>query len=112
MRAFDHVGVPIDHQQPGEVYVAATKVWITDPAAHPYQVEFLRFESDSPVKGPVREQPHIAFRVESLEAAIAGDQILLGPFQATEALRVVFVLRDGAVFEFMEHAGAGHWFPR
>src|SRR5262245_3632898 len=110
MRVFDHVGVPTVQQQPGEMYVEATRVWVTDPLRHPHRVEFLRFEPDTPVHGPVRDLPHIAFRVDKLEPEIAGAEILLGPFQATETLRVVFVLRDGAVFEFMESSAAGHWF--
>lgn len=110
MRIFDHVGVPTEDRQPQEMYVEATKVWVTDPALHPRRVEYLRFEPDSPVKGPVREMPHIAFQVDDLDAAIEGAAILLGPFQATDTLRVVFVLRDGAVFEFMESSASGHWF--
>ncbi len=110
MRAFDHVGIPSEDAHPHEMYVAATKVWVTDPARHPQRIEYLRFEPDSPVRGPVRDLPHMAFRVDDLEAAMEGARILLGPFQATETLRVVFVLRDGAVFEFMESGEPGPWF--
>ncbi|HET8550460.1 MAG TPA: hypothetical protein VFL57_20760 [Bryobacteraceae bacterium] len=110
MRAFDHVGIPIDARQPNEMYVPATRVWVTDPAIHPQRIEYLRFEPDTPVHGPVRDLPHIAFRVDDLDREIAGAEILLGPFQPTETLRVVFVLRDGAVFEFMESSEPGHWF--
>jgi len=110
MRIFDHVGVPTAEKQPDEMYVAETKVWVTDPARHPFKVEFLRFEPDSPVKGPVRDLPHVAFRVDNLDQAAAGAEIALGPFNATDTLRVVFVLQDGAVFEFMESSEPGHWF--
>lgn len=110
MREFDHVGIIIDERQANEMYVPATKVWVTNPAAHPYKIEYLRFEPDSPVTGPVRDLPHIAFRVSNLEEEMAGTEILLGPFHPTEALRVVFVLKDGAVFEFMENAEDGNWF--
>jgi hypothetical protein len=107
---FDHVGVPTADRQSGEMYVEATKVWVTDPARHPNRIEYLRFEPDSPVSGPVRDLPHVAFRVPKLEPEIEGAEILLGPFQATDTLRVVFILRDGAVFEFMESSVPGHWF--
>ncbi len=60
----------------------------------------------------MRDLPHVAFRVDNLEAEIEGAEILLGPFQPTPTLRVVFVLKDGAVFEFMESSEPGHWFPR
>ena len=110
MRQFDHVGLPTDSKQPEEMYVADTKVWVTDPMQHPYRVEYLRYEPDTPVRGPVRDLPHIAFRVDNLEREMEGAEILLGPFQPTPTLRVVFVLRDGAVFEFMESSEPGHWF--
>jgi hypothetical protein len=109
-REFDHVGLPTDDVQPNEMYVAETKVWVTDPATHPYKVEFLRYEEDSPVKGPVRELPHMAFRVDDLEQAMAGCEVLLGPVYATATMRDVFGLSDGAVFEFMASSEAGHWF--
>jgi hypothetical protein len=106
MRRFHHVGVITDQIQPGEIYVAATKVHVTNPADHPYRVEYLRFEPDSPVTGPVRNQPHMAFVVGDLEAEIAGERVLLGPFRAMEGLLVAFILRDDAVFEFMQFDAA------
>ena len=110
MRFFDHVGVPTDEKQSNEMYVPATKVWVTDPEQHHYKIEFLRFEPDSPVKGAVRNPPHMAFRVDNLDEAIQGEEVVLGPFDATDTLRVVFILKDGAVYEFMESSAAGHWF--
>ncbi len=105
MREYHHVGVVTDDPQPNEIYVEATKVHVTDPNDHPYRIEYLRFEPDSPVTGPVRDQPHIAFKVPSLEAEMQGRPVLLGPFEALEGLFVVFVLIDGAVYEFMEFRG-------
>jgi hypothetical protein len=105
MRRFHHVGVITNEVQPGEIYVPKTRVFVTNPADHPYRIEYLRFEPDSPVTGPVRQQPHMAFQVEDLDAEIASAQVLLGPFRAMEGLRVAFVLIDGAVFEFMQFDG-------
>jgi hypothetical protein len=110
MRKFDHVGLPITEKQPNERYVVETKVWVTDPRAHPHRIEYLRFEPDSPVTGPVRDLPHIAFQVDNLEHYMADEEVILGPFQPTKTLRVVFILKDGAVFEFMENSGNEDWF--
>ncbi len=98
---FHHIGLPTDTSQPGEVYVADTKVWVTDPRRHPYHVEFLRFEKDSPVKGPVRDLPHIGYRVDNMAEALRGENVLLEPFSPSPGFFVAFVLRDGAVIEFM-----------
>ncbi|MGE0608698.1 MAG: VOC family protein [Pirellulales bacterium] len=104
---FSHIGLITDTPQPGEVFVEATKVWITDFVQHPYHIEWLRFEPDSPVTGPVRTEPHVAYRVESLEQAAAGLRVLLEPFQPLPNLRVGFYQSaDGAVIEFMEYSGS------
>jgi hypothetical protein len=104
---FSHVGLITDQSQPGEVFVAATRVWITDFVKHPYHIEWLRFEPDSPVTGPVRTQPHVAYRVPSLEEAARGMRVLLEPFVPLPGLRVGFYqTNDGAVIEFMEYEGS------
>jgi hypothetical protein len=75
---------------------------VTSPDTHPYRIEFLRFEPDSPVQGPVRERCHTAYVVEDLDRTILGANILLGPFDPLEGLRVVFVEEEGAVIEYMQ----------
>jgi len=112
MRRFHHVGVITDELRPGEIYVADTKVHVTNPLDHPYRVEYLRFEPDSPVTGPVRERPHMAFEVDDLEAELERQEVLLGPFRPMEGLRVAFVLRDEAVFEFMRFDASSVFAPR
>lgn len=104
MRKFNHVGLPTDDKQPNETYVPATKVWVTSWEDHPYKVEFLRYEPDSPVTGPLRELPHIAFETDDLQAELAGQEVILEPFEPYEGLTVAFVLKDGAVFEYMQFA--------
>lgn len=100
---FDHVGLITTEKKTGETYVAATKVWVTDIPSHPYRIEWLRFEPDSPVRGPVREQPHVAFRVESIAQASNGLKVLIEPFDAGIAKVGFYQMADGAVVEFMEY---------
>ncbi|MBI2298136.1 MAG: hypothetical protein HYU66_04160 [Armatimonadetes bacterium] len=102
MRIFHHVGIPIDEKQAGETYVPATKVSVTDPMKHPYKIEYLRYEPDSPVTGPLRNLPHIAWRTDQLDQDLAGEEILLEPFAPMPGMRVAFIFKDGAVQEFME----------
>jgi hypothetical protein len=109
MREFDHIGLTSTQKRPGEMFVEATRVWVTNPAESPEKVEYLRYEPDSPVSGPLRELPHVAFRVENLDREIEGAQVLLGPFTPTEGVRVVFVYRDGLVWEFMESSLGKDW---
>ena len=110
---FDHVGLITDEQKEGESWVEATRVCVTSPRAHPHNVEWLRFEPDSPVTGPLRTQPHVAYRVEDVHRAIEGHTVLAAPFDVGAGfVTVAFVDVDGAVVEFMQYANPDEegWF--
>jgi hypothetical protein len=110
---FDHLGVVTEEPKPGERWVEATRVWVTSPRAHPYHVEWVRFEPDSPVTGPLRTEPHVAYRVLDVAAAVEGHDVLAAPFDVGDGfLTVAFVLVDGAVIEFMQYANPDEegWF--
>jgi hypothetical protein len=101
---FDHLGVVTEEEQPGETWVDATHVWVTNPRAHPYNVEFLRFAPDSPVTGPLRTEPHVAYRVDDVDTAIEGSEVLLEPFEVGDGFaRVAFVKVQGAMVELMQY---------
>jgi hypothetical protein len=110
---FDHVGIITTEKKPGEAFVEATRVWITNCEDHPYRVEWLRFEPDSPVTGPLREIPHIGYRVDSAEAiteAAQGMKVLLEPFDAGFAVAGFYQTPDGAVVEFVTYKdGPSPW---
>lgn len=100
---FDHVGIITTEKRPEEIFVAATRVWVTDFRKHPFHIEWLRFEPDSPVTGPVREKPHVAFRVENIREAAQGLKVLLEPFDAGIATVGFYETPDGGIVEFMEY---------
>lgn len=102
MRIFHHIGMPTEEVQQGETFVEDTRVWVTRPENHPMRVEFLRFEADSEVSGPIRDMPHVAFRVDDIHAALEGEDVILEPFTPMEGLQVAFFMKDGAVFEYMQ----------
>lgn len=100
---FEHVGIVTAERREGERFVPATRAWVTDFTVHPYRIEWLRFEPDSPVRGPVREKPHIAFRVDDIEAAGAGLKVLIAPFDAGPRIVGFYETGDGAVVEFVRY---------
>ena len=100
---FDHIGLITEQKHQGEVFVEATKVWVTDYKKHPYRIEWLRYEPDSPVSGPVRTQPHISFRVKDIDEASQGLKVLLEPFDVGFATVGFYQTKDNAVVEFMEY---------
>ena len=102
MSVFHHFGVPIQAKQENETYIEGAKVYITDAENHPFRIEFLRFEADSPMHADVINNPHAAFMVEDLDSALAGQNVIIEPFDATETLRVAFINDNGAVIELMQ----------
>ena len=100
---FHHFGVPTAAKSANENYLAGARVFITNPESHPFRIEFLRFEADSPLPVEVRTQPHAAFLVPSLNEAIKGQNVIIPPFDATEKLRCAFIKDGDAVIELMEN---------
>jgi hypothetical protein len=99
---FHHVGIPATRKRPGETYLEGARLHLTDAAANPYNIEWLRFEADSPMPREMQSGPHVAFMVDDLDAAMAGKQVVLEPFEPMPGLRVGFVDDDGALIEFMQ----------
>jgi hypothetical protein len=99
---FKHFGVPTSKRHKSETYIEGAKVYVTDPESHPYKVEFLRFEADSPLPEAVQTRCHAAFQVESLEQALKGKNVIIEPFDATDACRCAFIMDGDAVVELME----------
>ncbi len=111
MLTFDHVGLVTDQTQKGEDYVAAAKVWVTNPNDHPYHIEWLRYEPDSPVAGPLRTQPHVAFAVKSLAEAAKGLKEIMAPFDVGFATVAFYQHGDGSLVEFMQYKQGAEWRP-
>jgi len=111
---FEHIGLITTEKKAGEDWVEATRVWVTNPKEHPFHVEWLRFEPDSPVKGAAREKPHVAYSVDSLAEASKGLKVLLEPFEVGGFTRVGFYeYKDGTVVELMEYLGdKSTWFGK
>jgi len=102
---FSHVGLITTEKKPDELFVEASRVWVTDFRKHPYHVEWLRFEADSPITGPLRDQPHVAYAVDKIEDAAKGMKVLAEPFSpgVFGIDRVAFYQTDdGLVVELME----------
>ena len=99
---FHHFGVPTRTEHENATFLEGAGVHITDPEAHPYRVEFLRFEASTCMPAELQNQPHTAFMVDDLEAALEGRKVILEPFDATETLRVAFIMDDTALIELMQ----------
>ena len=114
---FDHIGIPVDAPQATEFWVPQSECWVTNPRTHPQRIEYLRFKRKPDLDRASPEwklwnMPHIAYRVDELEAAIAGEEVIYGPFEPAEFARVVFIHKHGAVIEYLQYFDTSTWFDQ
>jgi hypothetical protein len=99
---FDHIGIPAKAKREGMRFLESKRLWLTSPSDHPFRVEWLWYETGSPEHELVRSLPHVAYRVGSLEEAMAGRRVIAEPFDVFDEVRVSFVEVDGAPVEFVQ----------
>jgi hypothetical protein len=68
----------------------------------PYGIEWMRFEPDCPLPELVQMVPHVAFKVDDLDEALAGQDVLIEPNSPSRGVRVAFIVHDGAPIEFLQ----------
>lgn len=100
---FLHIGVPTKNVQPNETFVEGMNVYITDPEAHEYKYEYLRFAPNSCLPGELQVFTHIAFKVPSIAAELKKcDEVLVPITAVSDSMSIAFAKRDGVYFEFVE----------
>jgi hypothetical protein len=102
MRTLHHIGIPCSQTHENESYLEDAKVYITDAAASPNKIEWLRFAADSPMPQLLKTSPHIAYEVDNLQAEMEGKTVLLEPFAPMEGVTVAFIIEEGAPIELMQ----------
>ena len=99
---YHHLGIPTTTPRPHETYLAQLKMYVSGFETSPYGVEWMRFEPDCPVSALVQTVPHIAFEVDDLEGALAGQTLLGEVSSPTEGVRVAMILDNGTPIELLE----------
>ena len=99
---YHHIGIPTQIQQPGETYLAKHRLFCTDHEHNPFGIQWMRYEADCSLPEIVKTVPHIAFEVDDLSEAIAGQEILIAPNSPSKGVLVAFILCDGAPVEFLQ----------
>jgi len=102
VREYHHVGIPTDVERDGETYLEQFKVFVSGYDTSPYGVEWMRFEPGCPLPEIVKRVPHVAFKVDDLEAEIQGQEVLIEPNSPSEGVRVALIVENGAPIEFLE----------
>jgi hypothetical protein len=103
MRKYHHLGIPTDIPRENETYLKQFKMYVSGYDTSPYGVEWLRFESDSPLPELVKTIPHVAFEVDDLAAELAGKEVIIKPNSPSEGVMVAFIVDNGAPIELLQY---------
>lgn len=101
MRTFDHIGIPTQESQPGEMYNEGMKLFLTDYSKSPNRIEWLRFDSDSWMHPLIQKYAHMAYQVTDPEVEMRGKTVLLPPTDCGGGNWIAFVEEEGIAVELM-----------
>lgn len=107
MRRYHHVGIPTAVPREGETYIPEFKTYCQGFEESPYGIEWMRFEPGAPLPELVKTVPHVAFEVDDLAEALAGQDVLIPPNSPSPGVTVAFVVHNGAPVEFLEFKAKG-----
>jgi len=99
---YHHLGIPTGRPLPEADHFPALKLAASGYDQSPYGVEWMRFDPDCPLPELVKTVPHVAFVVDDLQAALAGQEVLIAPNRPSEGLTVAFIVHNGAPVEFLQ----------
>jgi len=107
VKRYHHFGLPTtDTTTPldDEIFFDAIGLGINNPSRHPQNVEWLRFAPGNTADPRLAAEPHIAYEVDDLDAAIAGKTIYrpIGDMGDPPFGRVAWTEEDGLLTEYIQ----------
>lgn len=102
--SFHHMGIPTTEARAGERFSTRIGIFTSDSECRVLRIQWHRFTPGSEIHSLIRTIPHVAFKVEDLDTAIAGWDVLLGPYEPIPGFRVAMIQDGGCPVEFIETA--------
>lgn len=106
---YHHMGIPTENRIKNERYLPEYRLYVSGFDSSPYGIEWMRFESDSPVHELIQKVPHVAFEVDDLDLELSRGcfEILTPPNSPGEGTRVAIIIHNGAPVELIEFEKRG-----
>ena len=101
---YHHIGIPTEKPVKDERYLPQFKLYVSGFDTSPYGIEWMRFDSDSPICDLIKSVPHIAFEVDNLDFELSRRdfKILTPPNSPGKGTRVAMIIHNGAPIELIE----------
>ena len=99
---FNHIGIPTTDQFEGEINLPHLKLTCSDHQNNPYGIQWMRYWDEAPYPELVKTVAHVAFEVDDLDAAIAGQTVIIEPNSPSPGVVVAFIEVNGAPVELLQ----------
>ncbi|AYR23372.1 VOC family protein [Herbaspirillum rubrisubalbicans] len=98
---FHHAGIPTTEIKKEEKFSAKAGMYTSDNPGS-FRIQWHRFTDDSPLHPLIKTLPHVAFKVDDLNAAIEGEEVILGPYEPIDDYYVAVINDRGVPIELIQ----------
>lgn len=98
---FHHFGIPVNTELEQATYSEKAGMYTLDNPGK-FRVQWHQFTEDSPLHPLLKTVPHVAFKVDSLAEAIAGEEVILGPYEPIDDYFVAVINDSGVPIELIQ----------
>lgn len=98
---FHHLGIPTSVEGENEKFSEKTGMYTYDNPGQ-FKIQWHRFTQDSPLPNLIKTVPHVAFKVDNLQEAIAGEELLLAPYEPIDDYFVAIINDCGVPIELIQ----------
>lgn len=99
---YNHVGIPTKERFEGEIELPHLKLTVSDHQNNPFGIQWQRYWDEAPYPELVKTVAHVAFEVEDLDSALAGQKIIIQPNSPSPGVIVAFIEVNGAPVELLQ----------
>jgi len=99
---FNHIGIPTTESFEGEIPLPHLKVTVSDHQDNPFGIQWQRYWPDAPYPDLVTTVAHVAFEVDDLAEALAGQHVIIEPNSPSAGVIVAVIEVNGAPVELLQ----------
>ena len=99
---FNHIGIPTTESFEGEIPLPHLKVTVSDHQDNPFGIQWQRYWPDAPYPELVTTVAHVAFEVDDLAEALAGQHVIIEPNSPSAGVIVAVIEVNGAPVELLQ----------
>lgn len=98
---YHHMGIPTTESHPDERYVKDWDMHTWGFETSDFHIQWHRYGPNCSLPEVVKTLPHPAFKVDNIEKALKGRNVLVEPFSPLEGWLVAFIEEGGAPIEII-----------